>query len=74
MKLLQMVALGAAGVIAYRLWKQRQPTRAPMTDYEIDYGDASPPHGDALLGTRAAEFTPEPVIAAAQSSRGFGET
>jgi hypothetical protein len=74
MKLLRMVALGAAGVIAYRLWKQRQPARAPMTEHAIDDGDASPPHGDALLDTDAAESTSEPAVAAAQFSRGFGET
>ncbi len=72
MRLLRMVALGAAGVVAYRLWKQRQPSRAPVTAYEVDYGDATPPHGDALLGTGSAQFTAEPVVAAAQSSRGFG--
>jgi hypothetical protein len=74
MKLLRMMALGAAGAVAYRLWKQRQPASAPVATHEVDYGDATPPHGDALLGTGPAPATPdEPATAGAQSSRGFGE-
>jgi hypothetical protein len=70
MRLLRMVALGAAGVVAYRLWKQKQAQAPGTSTYEVDYGDASPPHGDTLLGT--PNLAPDPVVAAAQSSRGFG--
>ncbi|WDS34716.1 hypothetical protein [Pseudoxanthomonas sp.] len=74
MRFLRMVALGAAAVVAYKLWRQRQPTPEPVTTYEVDYGDIAPPHGDLLLGTRHTHFGTEAVISAAQSSRGFGGT
>jgi hypothetical protein len=74
MRLFRLVALGAAGAVAYRLWKQRQPARAPVTTPEIDYGDATPPHGDVLPGSDTALATPEESTGTAgQSSRGFGE-
>lgn len=72
MRLLRMVALGAAGVVAYKLWKQRQAGAPAVTTYDIDYGDATPLHGEALLGTGFTRLAPEPVVEAAQSSRGFG--
>ncbi|WCE02549.1 hypothetical protein [Pseudoxanthomonas sp. JBR18] len=73
MRLLRLIALGAAGVVAYRMWKRRQADAAD-TSYpsEHDLGEFTPPHGDPLLGAATASWEPEPAVAASQSSRGFG--
>ncbi|SEM11202.1 hypothetical protein SAMN05428989_3081 [Pseudoxanthomonas sp. GM95] len=72
MRLLRIVALGAAGAVAYTLWKQRQAKAVPVTTYEIDYGDVAPPHGDPLLGTHAAGWVPEPRLRAVPNRRRYG--
>lgn len=71
MGLLRILALGAAGAVAYTLWKQRQAQSAPRAVYD-DHG-LTPPHGDPLIGAATASWDePEPPVAASQSSRGFG--
>ncbi|WP_337052892.1 hypothetical protein [Pseudoxanthomonas sp. USHLN014] len=73
MGLFRLVALGTAGAIAYKLWKDRQARDAAATP-AYDRGDVTPPHGDPLIGAATASWEPEPATPAAQSSRGFGES
>lgn len=72
MGLLRWVALGAAGAVAYKLWKQRQAETAAATSYRYDDRSVTSPHGDPLLGAATASWDPEPSVSASQSSRGFG--
>lgn len=72
MGLLRWVALGAAGAVAYNLWKKRQAETAVATSYRYDDHGVTSPHGDPLLGAATASWDPEPPVSASQSSRGFG--
>ncbi len=72
MGLLRWVALGAAGAVAYNLWKQRQAESGAATAYRHDDRSVTSPHGDPLLGAATASWDPEPAVSASQSSRGFG--
>lgn len=72
MGLLRWVALGAAGAVAYNLWKKRQAETAVATSYRYDDHGVTSPHGDPLLGAATASWDPEPSVSASQSSRGFG--
>lgn len=72
MGLFRLVALGTAGAIAYKLWKDRQARDAAAA--RLRSWRCHPPHGDPLIGAATASWEPEPATPAAQSSRGFGES
>ena len=73
MAILKMVAAGALGFIAYRVWQRSQTGSRPAA--VLDDGDTTPPHGDPILvGARLeAEAAASEPRAPAHSSRGFGE-
>ncbi len=72
MGILRVTALGAAGVVAYKLWRQQKAGTLATTSY--DAGEISPPHGDSMDVAATPDMATSPDVSTGQSSRGFGET
>ncbi|MGO1541061.1 MAG: hypothetical protein ACTH0Y_05540 [Luteimonas sp.] len=72
MAILKIVAAGALGFIAYRVWQRSQTGSRPAAI--LDDGHTTPPHGDPILvGARLEAEAASKPRPPAHSSRGFGE-
>lgn len=71
MGILRLLAIGAAGVVAYKAWQKRQAGTDAAA--EPDTGDVTAPHGDQTFAEASPDVLAEPSAPGTQSSRGFGE-